>query len=73
VSCSGLLTAELRDASESTHDAIRRLVEQCGGEVLSINGTTVKARPGPATFSGEHLMRHVQADPAVISESVRWT
>jgi hypothetical protein len=47
VTYSGVLTAELRDASEGTHDAIRRLVEQCGGEVLSINGTTLKARPVP--------------------------
>jgi hypothetical protein len=72
VTYSGVLTAELRDASEGTHDAIRRLVEQCGGEVLSIGGTTLKAQPGPAVFAGEHLMRHVQADPAVIPESVGW-
>ncbi|MGH9251422.1 MAG: hypothetical protein ACRD0W_18150 [Acidimicrobiales bacterium] len=43
---SGVLTAELRDDSAATHDAIRRLVVQCGGEVVSLDGTTLRARQG---------------------------
>ena len=69
---SGVLTAELRDANPHTHDAIRRLVAQCGGEVVSIEGTALRARPGIAHSAGELLMRHVQKDPAVVSESVAW-
>lgn len=66
----GVLTAELRDANPHTHDSVRRLVEQCGGEVVSIGGTHLKARPGLTRSAGELLMRHVQKDPAVIPESV---
>jgi hypothetical protein len=69
---SGVLTAELRDANPHTHDAIRRLVAQCGGQVMSIEGTTLRARPGITRSAGELLMRHLLKDPAVISESVAW-
>lgn len=68
---SGTLTVELRDKADSTIDATR-LVEYLGGEVISLSGTTLTARPGPDRFSGERLMRHVQADPHVIPESVGW-
>jgi hypothetical protein len=68
-----VLTAELRDADEGTHDAIRRLVEQCGGDVVRIEGTTLEVRPGITHSAGELLMRYVQKDPAVITESVAWT
>lgn len=73
MSYTGVLTAELRDANPHTHDAIRRLVAQCGGEMLSIEGTTLKARPAPTRSGGELLMRHLQVDPLVIPESVGWT
>jgi hypothetical protein len=69
VAYSGTLTAELRDASAGTHDSVRRLVVQLGGEVVSVNGTTLKARPGITRSSGELLMRTVQADPLVLSVS----
>jgi hypothetical protein len=72
VSYSGVLTAELRDANPHTHDAIRRLVEQCGGQVISLDGTTLRASPGPETSAGEHLMLTVAKDPAVVTESVAW-
>jgi hypothetical protein len=67
------LTAELRDANPHTHDAVRRLVEHVGGEVVSVDGTTLAARPAPTRSGGELLMRHLQADPNVIPESVVWT
>jgi hypothetical protein len=72
VSYRGVLSAELRDANPHTHDSVRRLVEHVGGEVLSIEGTTLKARPGITHSAGELLMRHIQKDPAVVSESVAW-
>lgn len=68
-----MLIAELRDTNPHTHDAIRRLVMQCGGQVVSIEGTTLKARPAPTRSGGELLMRHLQVDPLVIPESVRWS
>ena len=69
----GVLHAELRDAAASTHDSVRRLVVHCGGEVVSIEGTILRARPGLARFDGELLMRHLLVDPAVIPESVGWS
>ena len=72
MSYTGVLTAELRDANPHTHDAIRRLVDQCRGEVLSIEGSALRARPGIGRSDGELLMRHVLKDPAVVSESVAW-
>jgi hypothetical protein len=69
----GVLAAELRDANPHTHDAIQRLVVYCGGEVVSINGTTLVARPAPTNSGGELLMRHVLKDPAVIPETVAWS
>jgi hypothetical protein len=69
----GVLTAELRDASEGTHDSVRGLVQHVGGEVISLGGTTLKARPAATRSGGELLMRHVQADPLIIAESVSWS
>jgi hypothetical protein len=68
----GTLTAELRDANPHTHDAMRRLVEHVGGEVVSVSGTKLVARPAPTRSGGEQLMRHLQVDPLVIPESVSW-
>jgi hypothetical protein len=45
----------------------------CGGEVVSINGTTLVARRAPTNSGGELLMRHVLKDPAVIPETVAWS
>lgn len=70
---SGVLHAELRDAAASTHDSVRRLVVHCGGEVVSIEGTILRARPGLARSDGELLMRRLLVDPAVIPESVGWS
>jgi hypothetical protein len=69
----GTLTAELRDANPHTHDSVRRLVEHVGGEVVSVSGTTLTARPAPTGSGGELLMRHLQADPNVVPESVGWS
>ncbi len=69
----GTLTAELRDANPHTHDSVRRLVEHVGGEVVSVNGTRLVARPAPAHSGGELLMRHLQVDPLVVPESVGWS
>jgi len=73
VSYAGTLTAELRDANPHTHDSIRRLVEYVGGEVVSIAGTTLVARPAPNRSGGELLMGHLQVDPLVIPETVGWS
>jgi hypothetical protein len=43
------------------------------GQLVSIEGTTLKARPAPTRSGGELLMRHLQVDPLVIPESVRWS
>jgi hypothetical protein len=67
-----VLTAELRDANPHLVDSVRGLVEHCGGEVVSVSGTTLVARPAPTRSGGELLMRHLQADPNVIPESVAW-
>jgi hypothetical protein len=69
----GTLTAELRDANPHTHDSVRRLVEHLGGEVVTISGSTLTARPGPERSAGELLMRHLQADPHVVPESGGWS
>lgn len=69
----GVLSAELRDANPHTHDAVRRLVEHVGGEVVSVSGTQLVARPAPTNSGGELLMRHLPADPNVIPESVGWS
>jgi hypothetical protein len=47
VSYGGVLKVELRDANPHTHDSVRRLVEHVGGEVVSVDGTTLTARPAP--------------------------
>jgi hypothetical protein len=73
VSYEGVLRAELRDDAAHTHDAVRRLVEHFDGEVVSVSGTRLEARPAPARSAGELLMRHLQADPNVVPESVAWS
>jgi hypothetical protein len=73
VSYRGVLRAELRDANPHTHDAVRRLVEHVGGKVISLSGAQLEARPAPAHSGGELLMRHLQADPNVIRDSVGWS
>ena len=67
------LTAELRNDSPNLVASVRGLVEHCGGEVVSVKGTTLKARPDPTRSGGELLMRHLQADPNVVPESVGWS
>jgi hypothetical protein len=69
----GTLSAELRDDADSTRDAVARLVACYGGEVVSIDGTHLKASPGLDRSAGELLMRHLQGDPHVIPESVGWS
>lgn len=73
VTYTGVLTVELRDANPHLIDSVKRLVEHVGGEMVSVSGTTLRARPAPTHSGGELLMRHLQADPNVIPESVGWT
>jgi hypothetical protein len=68
-----MLTAELRNNNPHLVDSVTGLVEHCGGEVVSVSGTTLVARPAPARSGGELLMRHLQADPNVVPESVGWS
>lgn len=68
----GTLRVELRNDNPNLIASVRGLVEHCGGQVASVNGTTLTARPAPTSSGGELLMRHLQADPNVIPESVAW-
>lgn len=73
MSYAGTLTAELRDANPHTQDAVRRLVAHVGGKVVSVSSTKLTAHPAPSRSGGELLMRHLQADPNVVPESVGWS